>query len=174
LGLLVKELKGKSLQRFQLINQWEKISDPEEMFKKLDNAGFPFDQKVFLEEVPDPVPGLLKPKGIVEVIDRSTDEMEIKAELSQPALLVFAENYTEGWEAISFPDSVQKEYSVIPADYILRTVPLSAGKHHFILQYRPILYVVGFWISIFSIVFYLLAIGLLIRRWFIGLRIRHI
>jgi len=45
--------------------------------------------------------------------------------------------YAPGWEAQRVEGSAQREYRVMPANYVLRGIPLGvAGKHHLRLFYR--------------------------------------
>jgi hypothetical protein len=85
--------------------------------------------------------------------------MEIQADLPKPALLLISDNYSPGWRAFPEPDSVQQKFRILPGDYILRAIPLEAGRQHFRLQYRPWIFILGKWVSILST---LLFIGILI------------
>ncbi len=159
--LEVAQFAGKDLPKVSLMGQWEKASGPEVILPKLEDTKFPYLTKALVEEDLG-FPSSSQPiKGRALATELSTDQIEILADLESPALLVLGENYTEGWKAKALPDSGQKDYRVIPADYILRAVPLGAGRHHFLLEYRPTAYVVGLWISLLSIFLYLLAF----RRW---------
>ena len=92
--------------------------------------------------------------GEVEWKDLSTDKIEIKARTTGPSLLLITDNYSSGWKAEGFPESVQSEYRVMPGDYFLRIIPLCTGVHHFILEYRPTAFQVGKWISVTSCILY--------------------
>jgi len=156
--LSVTQFAGKDLPRVLLMSQWEKVAGPEEILSKLADPRFPYLSKTIVEEDPGFPSSPLPSKGKVQVKDRSTDEMEITADLDEPALLVLGENYTEGWKTRAFTDSHQQSYRVIPADYILRGIPLGTGRHHFLLEYRPPAYVVGLWLSLISLALYLVVL----------------
>jgi uncharacterized membrane protein YfhO len=64
------------------------------------------------------------------------DEMEITATLSQPAVLLVTDAYSKGWRARALNGNPQA-YEILPANYALRAIPLAAGQHHFLLEYRP-------------------------------------
>lgn len=155
----VTQFAGKDLPRVSLMGQWEKEVDSKGILPKLADPKFPYLSKAIVEEDPGFPSSPIPSKGKVQVKDLSTDEMEVTADLESPALLVLGENYTEGWKAKAFPDSSQPSYRIMPADYILRAVPLGKGHHHFSLDYRPTAYVVGLWISLLALTFYLAALG---------------
>lgn len=46
---------------------------------------------------------------------------------------------------------VQKQYEVMPADYVLMAVPLSSGHHHFRIEYAPRAFTIGKWIPLASL-----------------------
>ncbi len=61
----------------------------------------------------------------------------------------------------------RQSYPVIPADFVLRGIPLPAGRHHLRLEYRPRAFVIGCWVSAISSVAFVLActlVGLARRR----------
>jgi len=103
----------------------------------------------------------------VRVEDVSTDELEVWAESPQPAVLVLSDGYAAGWEATSMDEGERQSYPVIPADFVLRGIPLPAGRHHLRLEYRPRAFVIGCWVSAISSVAFVLActlVGLARRR----------
>jgi hypothetical protein len=59
--------------------------------------------------------------------------------------------------------SHQDRYTVMPADYTLMAIPLSAGKHLLRLDYAPDGYVIGRWISLGAIGAYLACVAMLWR-----------
>jgi uncharacterized membrane protein YfhO len=88
--------------------------------------------------------------------------MEITAHCPSNALLVITDNYSKGWKAKALPDSDQKSFQVLPANGFQRGIPLQAGSHHFLLQYRPAGFEIGKWISIGALALYLILGGLLL------------
>ncbi len=123
---------------------WKNILDPK------------FDPKktTWLEMAPGfaPVRGVVR--GKVSLTDISTDEIEVRALVEQPAVLVMSDNYSSGWKARPLPDSSQFSYRVVPVNGFQRAVPLFVGNNHFILEYRPTLFVAGKWISLMSWLFF--------------------
>jgi uncharacterized membrane protein YfhO len=57
---------------------------------------------------------------------------------------------------VGYPDSAENIYQVMPANGFQQAIPLQAGKHHILMEYRPEAFVIGAWISGIS---WLLFIG---------------
>jgi len=146
------------LPRMALLNHWEVITDPQKSLAALFQTGFDPTRKVILERDPDLASGAPLKGGKVEWRDLSTDSVEVTVDIQGPAILLITDNYSSGWKAKALPDSAQKKYNVVPADYFLQGVPLSAGKHHLRLDYLPHTFQVGKWVSI---LFCLLYVGIL-------------
>ena len=144
----------KALPRMQLINHWEVFPDDQKILNAMFDPAFDPDRKAYLESDPESVLDNKRVRGTVEWKDISTDKIEIKARTTGPSLLLITDNYSSGWEAEGLPGSVQPEYRVMLADYFLRVIPLSGGTHHFILEYRPLAFEVGKWVSILSCILY--------------------
>ena len=61
----------------------------------------------------------------------------------------------------------QPHYDVLPADYCLRGIPLAAGFHRILLEYRPRAFVIGKWTTLASLAIYLgLAVLWVVRDHF--------
>lgn len=118
---------------------------------------------VVLESPPDPAP---EPRaaasdgaGVVRVTDVSTDEVLVEAETDRPAILVLTDAYSAGWRAVALPGSAQAAYDVVPANYVLRGVPLAAGRHRLRLEYAPRGYRIGKWISLAALAGFVACAG---------------
>ncbi len=148
----------KSLPRMQLMNHFQVIPDGDQLLDNLQNNSFDPFRKVFLETMPSVLPGSGEVQGTVSWKDLSTDQIEVRADLPQPELLLITDNYSEGWHAKALPDGVQGRYQVMPADYCLRVIPLSKGNHHFLLEYRPVVFEIGKWVSIVSCILYVVVL----------------
>ena len=77
-------------------------------------------------------------------------------------LLLITDLYDHNWHAEALPDSTQQSYHLMPADYVLRAVPLAAGHHHLQMVYAPTALPIGIGISVAA---WALWIGLLIWDW---------
>ncbi|HVT89558.1 MAG TPA: hypothetical protein VHD56_11945 [Tepidisphaeraceae bacterium] len=151
-----------------LTSNWTKFHSSKDLLSYL--AAGPFDptSNILLEEVPEiqMIPGNDSP-GTVRVVNQSTDWLELQADVTRPAMLLVTNNYSTGWR-IRPIESPQDHFQVMPANYCQIGVPLVAGKHHLILEYSPLAFRVGRWVSIFALLAYLGWTILLMRqaRWF--------
>jgi hypothetical protein len=102
-------------------------------------AGPSFDPRkvVVLESEPaiKPQPG--GESGTVEVDPISTDELHIRATVPAPTILLVTDNYSRLWRAAPLSPGPQATYDVLPANWVLRAIPLQAGTHHIRLRYAP-------------------------------------
>jgi len=122
-----------------------------------------------LETAPQQLPKKSAPIGTARVLESSTDHMIIEAQTKTPAILLITDSYSRDWRAWGLPDengkeSAQQEYSVQPANWVLRAIPLQAGKHKIRLEYLPRIFVIGKWVSLVSLACFLLAITLAFHK----------
>ncbi|UCG32900.1 MAG: YfhO family protein, partial [Phycisphaerales bacterium] len=155
------------LPRALLIENVRVIPDRDAIFEAMRETTFDPRREVILERQPGiktspPADG--SPPGTVTVRDQSTDETRIEAELTRPAVLVLTDAYHSGWRAEPADGSSQASHEVIPANYVLRAIPLQAGSHHIRLEYRPTSFRVGLWVSIIAALAYLAAWAFVWRR----------
>lgn len=135
-GVVIKPPMG----RLNLLSRYVVASDATESLLAVRRPNFDPREFVVLEQEPSIKPQAdptVTPPGQVELIDKTTDTLEIKADLQRPAILLITDAYSRGWQARPLGASPQKSYEVLPADHALRAVPLAAGVHHFMLEYRP-------------------------------------
>ena len=87
----------------------------------------------------------------------------IEADLPDPAVLVVTDTYSDGWKARSLlgpgESGGQAVYNVMPADHCIRAIPLAAGHHRLLLEYRPAAFLIGAWVSGISVLLYAGALG---------------
>jgi len=98
------------------------------------------------------------------VIDSSSDHLTVEADLPGPAILLITDTYSDGWNARALPGSSQQEYVVMPANYILRAIPLSRGYHRIRIEYKPLTFQIGKWISMGSFVSCMIFLGWHLRK----------
>jgi len=118
--------------------------------------------QVILESLPLPQPVPTDNKGSARIVTTDSDQLTIEADVPSPSILVITDGYSDGWRAVALEGSVQRKYQVMPANYVLRAVPLGAGHHRFRLEYSPAAFVAGVWISFFAA---LIFIALVAREW---------
>jgi len=97
--------------------------------------------------------------GSVLILSQSTDSLELQAELDRPAMLVISDNYSSGWRILPIGQSNQADYQIVPANYAQIGIALQAGKHHFILNYSPLVFRIGRWVSIFSLILFIAVVS---------------
>lgn len=155
---------GDPLPRLLLVGKRQVVTGRDEIFAAMDDASFDPRDKVILEQPPDPSPaGVVA--GTVRLGDSSTDHLTIEADLQAPAILLVTDAYSRNWRIRGLGDSARQAYRILPANYALRAVPLTAGRHHFRMEYLPRGFVVGKWISIASIAAWAaFALGLWLQR----------
>jgi hypothetical protein len=146
------------LGRLQLIYDYKVLNGRDRIFAAM-SGDFDPEKKVILESQPQPAPqkNTTGNGSDLRIIDSSTDCMTIQADLTSPAVLLITDGYSKDWRARAL-DGVQKHYQVMPANYVLMAVPLSAGHHHFRLEYAPRSFEIGKWISIVSLASFLAAV----------------
>ena len=147
-----------AMDRLHLVGQWRVLPDRDRIFAAMRDPSFDPRRIVILETAPDPEPVGPAPQGEVRLVDSSTDHLTIEADLRQPAILLITDLYAKGWQARALAGSSQKEYDVMPADYILRAIPLEAGHHHFRVEYDPPGFKPGMGISIATLALFGLAL----------------
>ena len=113
---------------------------------------------VLLESEPEPHPES-GATGTAKLISDQPDELIIEADADKPTLLLVTDLYDRGWQVKALPDSSQQSYHLMPADYVLRAVPLSAGHHHLRIVYAPAAVPIGIGISVAA---WTLWLGLLV------------
>lgn len=153
-----------AMPHLQLISRWQVINKRDDIFKEMGKQTFDPRQTVILETSPNLKPIQNGALGECAIEDSSTNFLIIKGKLKQPALLLITDSYSSGWQAKSFPGSSQQSYKVMPANYTLMAIPLSAGEHHLCLEYKPTAFVVGKWISLSALIIYLMLILIVIRK----------
>ncbi|MDA2930273.1 hypothetical protein MYX84_10045 [Acidobacteria bacterium AH-259-O06] len=145
--------------RLQLVQDWVVITDRDQIFAALEDPAFDPREKVILETPWVPVPVKSDSKGTAHIVDSSTDYLIIEASLPSPAILLITDNYSEGWRAMALSGSDQDQYDLLPANYILKAVPLKAGNHRIRVEYLPKAFLLGKWISIVSLLIYVAVAG---------------
>jgi len=138
------------LPRALLVSKYRVLNKRDAIFQAMREPGFDPRKEVLLESSPIPMPEESSEPGSVKMIDSTTDGLTFEADLTQPAILLITDLYTPAWKAVSLPGSVQDHYDLLPANYILRAIPLGAGHHHLRVEYAPREYRIGKWISIIS------------------------
>lgn len=150
--------------RLQLLQEYRVVSGRDEILQALASPSFDPRQQVILETEPGPAPAPFADKGTATVIDSSASELTVEADLPHPAILLITDAYSYGWQARPLEGSAQNVYKILPANYVLRAIPLSQGHHRIRLEYSPHAFRVGAWISVVSLMGFVLLAGRHIRK----------
>jgi uncharacterized membrane protein YfhO len=97
----------------------------------------------------------------VKLLQSTADFLIVEANLEHNAILLITNNYSKNWHVepiISPPE--QKQYSVLPANYILQAIPLKKGHHKIKIEYAPQSFYLGLIISTISTLIYLMLLFL--------------
>lgn len=152
-----------TLPRLQLVQEWIVLTDRDQILNTIGSPTFNPRKVVVLEQTPIPAPVSGEVQGIARVTESSTDHLVIEASLSAPSILLITDNYSRGWRGWALPGSVQHRYTVLPANYTFMAIPLSAGTHRIRLEYLPVAFQIGKWISIISLMICLAVAGRRVR-----------
>ena len=150
--VMLQPTRLKELPRALLVHQWKVLPSAEYVLDAMRDPTFDPERTVFLETDPGIVPAETDARGSVSLRDVSTEEIEISADVPQPSILLITDNYSASWRATPLAGSDGQSYRVIPANSLLRAIPLSPGHHHLRLEYRPTALRVGAWVTILSLV----------------------
>jgi hypothetical protein len=156
----ITEAPQPSMDRVHLVTRYRVLADRDAIFSMMRSGSFDPRREVILEREPTPRPVESEYAGVAMVVASSTDWLEIEAEVASPSVLLITDVYTPAWRAVALPGSSQVQYDLMPANYVLRAVPLAAGRHRFGVEYAPTAFTVGKWVSVMAwIAFVLVGLG---------------
>lgn len=138
------------MDQVHVVTRYQVVTDRDAIFSVMRSGSFDPRREVILEREPVPRPVASEHIGTAQVVASSTDWIEIAAEVASPSVLVITEVYTPAWRAVALPGSSQERYELMPANYILRAVPLAAGRHRLRVEYAPAAFTVGTWVSVIA------------------------
>jgi hypothetical protein len=164
-GVKVVEQEGDIMPQASLVRKWVVEPDRDRVFAILGQPGFNPRGLVVLERDPNltMAPSVANP-GTVRVTETSTDHLTFEADVNSASILVVTDNFMEGWRIVPLAGSASGSYEIIPANYTLRGVPLVPGHHHFRMEYRPVSFVIGIWLSLAGVVAWLAVAGITVWR----------
>ncbi|HVT90418.1 MAG TPA: YfhO family protein [Tepidisphaeraceae bacterium] len=146
------------LPRISLIANCRVVSSPAQSLRAVQQLDFDPSKVVILEDKPFPPPVIGdSADGGAQVLKSSNESLEIRVETRRPSILLITDGYDSGWRAKPLEDGPQNVYEVMPADHALRAIPLTAGKHHILLEYRPASVLAGAVISIAGMLGWVIA-----------------
>jgi hypothetical protein len=148
-----------AMPRVQIISNYRLLQNRDAIFDALRSETFDPTREVILESKPEPEPVPGGGPGTAKIVASSTDWLTLEADLGQAAILLITDVYTPSWRAVALPGSAQTNYQLLPANYVLRAVPLAAGHHRLRVEYVPRGFVIGKWISIVASVLFVGAVA---------------
>jgi hypothetical protein len=154
------------LSHLQLVSNYRVLPDRNAIFDALRSARFDPAREVILESEPEPKPPPAEGAGAARIVAASTDALEIEADVEQPSILLITDAFTRSWRAVGLAGSAQPRYQLLPANYILRAVPLTAGHHHLRVEYARDALVIGKWISSLAGLAFLAVLGRCLKNRF--------
>jgi len=142
-----------------LLGAYTVAADAQEVLRQVAAPDWDPTRTVILETEPRPRPEPNPNPGSARVVESSTDELTIEADLVAPAILLVTDAYSTYWRARALEGSSQSDYQVLPADYVLRAVPLGAGHHRMRMEYSPPYFRLGVWLSLAALAVIAFAAG---------------
>jgi hypothetical protein len=120
-----------------LVPDYHVSANRDAVLARIANPTFDPRKLVLLESEPSIKPAAGGERGSVTIRDVSTDELHIDADVPAPTILLVTDNYSRFWRAAPLSPGPQSTYEVLPANWVLRAIPIAAGKHHIRLRYEP-------------------------------------
>jgi hypothetical protein len=148
-----------ALPRAWLVNNAVVLESAEERLKTIAKGRWDPRKTVILESYPTDAPPVPTEKaaGKARVVSKRPGSYEIEAENDADAYLVLSEAYYPGWRAEVDGQAVD----VLPANHLIQTIRLPAGKHVVRFEYRSRFLGLGFAVAALAA---LVPVGLLVRR----------
>ncbi|HLY75327.1 MAG TPA: YfhO family protein [Planctomycetota bacterium] len=148
-----------ALPRAWIVNNAAVLESSDERLGRIAKGPWDPRKTVILESYPNDAPPLPteQPAGHARVLARGADSYEIEAENEADAYLVLSEAYYPGWTA----DIDGRAAEVLPANHLIQTIRLPAGRHLVHFRYRSRFLAPGLFVAALAA---LAPIGLLIRR----------
>ncbi len=138
--------------RAVLLSEWDTVADGAESLEAVVAPSFDPRARAVLETeprwpaLPDSEPSAAG--GVLSVEDQGPNRLRVEVEAAAPSLLVLCEMFHPGWRASV--DGVQAE--VLRADYLLRAVPVPAGRHSVTMAFRPPGLLAGLLVSLLALI----------------------
>jgi uncharacterized membrane protein YfhO len=124
---------------------------------------FAGDSMIVLEHAPPVAPRAPATPGSVNIAWKDSDTLVVTARTAAPGIILITDAYSRYWRATALPGAAQRSYQVMPADWALMAVPVTAGEHRFLLRYCPTVFPIGAWISVLGLICYLTACWIVLR-----------
>jgi hypothetical protein len=150
-GIQFLENSTTPLPRLLLLSDYRVLPTRDAILSEMAKETFDPGRTVLLEQAPNPKPGL-GTGGTARVLSETSDTVEIEVAIAAPAVLLVTDPYSRDWRARALSPGPQATYDVLPANYVLRGIPLTAGRHHLVVEYVPSGFVLGAFGSILAVI----------------------
>ncbi len=137
-GRLLLRARSNGFPEALLVRDYKIADGRNAVFAAMRSSDFNARRTVILEQDPGIPAASGPPVGSARVVERGTDHLLIEAETPEPAILLVTDAFASGWRAADAgAGPAQRTYTILPANYVLRAVPLAAGSHRIRLEYLP-------------------------------------
>ena len=150
-----------AMPRVQLVTDYRVLPGRDAILAAMARPDFDPSRTAILETEPNPRPQPGPTPGTVRILEATPDSLAIEADVRRPALLLITDPYSRDWRAR--PLVGDAHYDLLPADYIIRAVPLAAGHHLLRLDYMPAWFRAGMVVSVLAWLLWILGL-LRLRR----------
>jgi len=136
------------------VHHAEVIAAPEEIMMRLRSDDFDPRLIVLLEQAPSRPLAMRTtnvPSASVQITDYQINSINVVFNASSDGWLLFSEQFYPGWKAWCDEKSVP----IYRANYILRAIPVPAGKHKVVMKYCPLSFKAGAAMSLISLLTFL-------------------
>ncbi|MFA7674835.1 MAG: hypothetical protein WCY38_02085 [Endomicrobiia bacterium] len=165
----VSQYNVKMLKRVNIFYKYITEQDKEKTFSILFDKDFDFLQTVVLDKEPKYKP-VNQGISTINILSLNDNKIEIECKTTEPAIILVSSNYEKGWKAYNL-DNKDIKYEIIQANYIYRAISVDKGVHRIRFEYKPLSFLIGSWISVFSWVLLIItAISLYCKRKYIKLK----
>jgi hypothetical protein len=148
--------------RAVVVHSAEVVADEARAYVRMEDPSFRIEQTVLLESTASfPVEVPVAPaQEEARVTSYEPNEVTLRVEAAASGVVVLSDVYEPGWTATV--DGV--EAAMVPANRVMRAVPVAAGRHAVIMRYRPPGFVAGAWLSLLGLAIVLALAGVDRRR----------
>ena len=148
--------RNDTLPRAFLVHDVVTVPGEREMRVALSDTTFQPQARIYLEADAGPAPFVQPATGNETVIitGMEPDHVQIRVEVSAPAVLVLADTYYPGWRATVDGESAR----ILPANWGLRGVGVDAGSHQIEFRYRPLWFWPGLLLTVLAVSLCLLGL----------------
>lgn len=150
-----------SLERMRFVSSYVVRTSLDEAVLVVEAGNFPFASTVVLEKEPGGEFEELREAEITVVADED-QHLVMRTTTDGRAILVVSDSYYPAWEARI--DGVETE--IIPVNINQRAIVVPAGEHEVEMLYVPRMFYRGLWVSLGSLVVFILVVILKPQRFF--------